>query len=153
MKGCDEVPTTKELSKATDSLACGKAPGKDGIPHEVIKVGKPTALLQHLHECICQCWIEGKVPQDMHNASIVTLYKNKWDHSDCCNYRGISLLSIVGKVYAQVVPNRLQLLTTHGYPESQCGFRSGKSITDISFHGINSKRMLWAYTTTLCCIH
>ena len=39
----------------------------------------------------------------MRNAKIITLYKNKGDCSDCNNYRGISLLSIVGKVFARVV--------------------------------------------------
>ena len=58
-------PSVEELSKAIDSLDCGKAPGKDGILPEVIKAGKQTALLQHLHELLLQCWEEGTVPQDM----------------------------------------------------------------------------------------
>ena len=36
----DVPPSVEELSKAIDSLACGKAPGKDGIPPEVIKSGR-----------------------------------------------------------------------------------------------------------------
>ncbi|XP_037784721.1 uncharacterized protein LOC119580695 [Penaeus monodon] len=50
----------------------------------------------------------------MRNADIVTLYKNKGDRSDCNNYRGISL---VGKAFALVVLNRLQLLAERVYPE------------------------------------
>ncbi|XP_037804507.1 uncharacterized protein LOC119598887 [Penaeus monodon] len=122
-----------ELSKAIDSLACGKAPGKDGIPPEVIKVGKKTALLHHLHQLLQQCWEEGTVPQEMRDANIVTLYKNKGDRRDCNNYRGISLLSIVGKAFACVVLNRLQLLTERVYPEAQCGFRAGRSTIDMIF--------------------
>lgn len=40
----------------------------------------------------------------MKDAKIITLYKNKGDRSDFNNYRSISLLSIVGKVYARVYP-------------------------------------------------
>ena len=41
-------PTEDDFSKAIDSLTNGKAPGKDVIPQEVTKHGKP-ALLHHLH--------------------------------------------------------------------------------------------------------
>ena len=69
----------------------------------------------------------------MRDAKIVTLYKNKGDRSDCNNYRGISLLSIVGKAFARVVLARLQVLAQQVYPESQCGFRAGRSTTDMIF--------------------
>ncbi len=50
----DTDPTEKELSKAKDCLSTGKAPGKDGIPPEIMKGGK-DALLQDLHELLCLC--------------------------------------------------------------------------------------------------
>jgi len=40
MKELDKMPSLEELSRATDSLLSGKAPGLDGIPAEVIKSGK-----------------------------------------------------------------------------------------------------------------
>ena len=46
----------------------------------------------------------------MRDAKIVNLFKNKGDRNDCNNYHGISLLSIVGKVFARVVLARLQIL-------------------------------------------
>ncbi|XP_068671124.1 uncharacterized protein [Montipora foliosa] len=112
----DAEPTLEELSKAIDALSCGKAPGDDGIPPEIIKCGKP-ALLEPLHELLCLCWREGNVPQDMRDAKIVTLY-NKGDRSDCNNYRGISLLSIVGKVFARVVLARLHVLADRASTQS-----------------------------------
>ena len=114
----DNTPTLEELSIAIDGLACGKAPGKDGIPPEV---------------CLCLCWDQGHIPQDMRDANIVTLYKNKGDRSDCNNYRGISLLSIVGKVFARVTLTRLQSFALQVYPESQCGYRAGRSTVDMIF--------------------
>ena len=47
MDELDAYPTIEELEKALDSLASGKAPGKDGIPPEVLKTSKekfPTPI-------------------------------------------------------------------------------------------------------------
>ncbi|KAJ8047824.1 LINE-1 retrotransposable element ORF2 protein [Holothuria leucospilota] len=106
-----------ELSNAIDSLAAGQAAGSDGIPPDLIKHCK-AALLLPLHEVLCQCWQEGVVPQDMRDAKIITLYKNKREGSECNNYRVISVLSIVGKVYERVTLVRLQKLAERVYPES-----------------------------------
>ncbi len=38
MEELDIPPTLEELSKAIDCLACGKAPGSDGIPPEALKM-------------------------------------------------------------------------------------------------------------------
>ena len=119
----DREPTIDKLSKVLDFLASGKAPGKDSIPPEVLKCCKET-LITKQHEILCLCWSEGEVPQDMRDANVMTLYKNKGDRSDSNNYRGISLLSIAGKVFACVVLKRLQTLAEQVYPESQCGFHA-----------------------------
>ncbi|PIK57595.1 hypothetical protein BSL78_05503 [Apostichopus japonicus] len=111
----DKEPTTSELEKAINGLASGKAPGNNAIPPEIIKKGKP-ALLPHLYKLLCLCWKEGEGPQDMRDARIVTLFKKKGDRSDCNNYRGISLLSIVGKLFARVALNRLQTLSDRFLP-------------------------------------
>jgi predicted chitinase len=58
----------------------------------------------------------------MKDATITTLYKNKGNHGDRNNYRGISLLRITGKLFAQVILQRLQIIGEKIYPESQCGF-------------------------------
>ena len=93
----DGQPIVEELSGAIDS------PGSDVIPPEVMKCGKP-ALTKHPYKLLCLCWGEGSVPEGMHD-NIATIYKNKGDHTDCNNYKGISLLSIVGEIFAHVVLN------------------------------------------------
>ena len=129
----DGPPSVEKLSKAINFLACSNVPGKDGIPPEVIKAGKQTFLLCHLHELLLQCCEEGTVPQGICNANIITLYKNKGDCSDCNNYCGISILSIVWKVFACIVLNVLQVLAECVYPEAQCGFRAGRLTINMIF--------------------
>ena len=48
MSMLDDEPDLLELSKALDAMANGKAPGSDGIPTEILKIGKET-LLPILH--------------------------------------------------------------------------------------------------------
>ena len=54
---------------------------------------------------------------------------------DCGNYRGISLLSIASKILARILLNRHRnsQITPQALPETQCGFRSGRSTMDMIF--------------------
>ena len=98
----------------------------------IIKCGKPV-FLEHLHKLLKLCWSEKAVPWDMHDSNTIKLYKIKGNCSDCNSDQGISLLVIVGKVYARVMLKRLQILAAHIYPKSQCGFREGRSTIDMVF--------------------
>ena len=104
----------------------------DGIPAEVWKHGGAN-LFSRLHQLITNAWEVGSVPQAWKDASIVTIYK-KGDRTDCGNYRGISLLSIAGKIFARILLNRLSThITPEVVPETQCGFRGNRSTVDMIF--------------------
>ena len=49
--------------------------------------------------------LEGRQCTTRHDldVNIVTLYKNKGGRSDCSNYHSMSLLSIMGKLFARIV--------------------------------------------------
>ena len=85
-------------------------------------------------ENLCICWEDGCLPQDLKDTRIVHLYKGKGDKSSCDNYRGISLLSIAGKILCKVILNRLNTdLLDEIVPESQCGFRKNRGTGDLIF--------------------
>ena len=70
--------------------------------------------------------------QDFKDASIIHLYKRKGNRQVCDNHRGISLLSIAGKVLARVLLNRLNAHLEQGLlPESQCGSRKERRTIDM----------------------
>ena len=128
----DEIPTMDEMARAIAGLKDGKAPGGDGIPAEVWKHGGEN-LFSRLHQLITNAWEVGSVPQAWKDASIVTIYK-KGDRTDSGNYRGISLLSIAGKIFAKILLNRLSThITPEVVPETQCGFRGNRSTVDMIF--------------------
>lgn len=126
----DDQPTAREFDLAVSQLKRGKSPGSDGIHTELVKLKCMSPVLYRL---LCKCWEAGEVPQDMRDANIVTLYKGKGDRGDCNSYCGISLLSIVGKLFSRVILYKLQQLANRIYPESQCGFRGGRSTVDMIF--------------------
>ena len=126
-------PLVKRSGKPQCQLKVGKSPGIDGIPAEVYQYGGET-VLDKLQDLFINCWEKGILPQDLGDAVIVSLCKNKGEKSDCSNYRGITLLSMAGKILARVLLNRLIPTIAQGNtPESQCGFRSNRGTIDMIF--------------------
>ena len=67
-------------------------------------------------------WNSRSVPQDWKNALLIPVPK-KGDLSPCDIWWGISLLEVVGKVFAKIIQGRLQVLVKDVVADSQCGFR------------------------------
>jgi len=122
----------EDVRKAVKKLKKGKAPGVDGITSEMLCLGG-EGVLEWLTRICRICLTEGVVPKDWQRAIIVSLYKGKGDRGECKNYRGISLLSIPGKVYGRVLIERVRVLTEGMIGEEQCGFRMGRGCVDQVF--------------------
>ncbi|XP_065056346.1 uncharacterized protein LOC135684641 [Rhopilema esculentum] len=102
----------------------------DGIPPEVWTYGGP-ALRNQLLQLFCNIWsTTAEVSQDFKDA---TIYKRKGDRAECGNHRGISPLSVAGKILAKILQFRLQTLAKDILPESQCGFIANRSTQDMIF--------------------
>ena len=93
--------------------------GQVAIPAEMYKAGGPP-VAEKLTELFHIMW-----RKEFKDATIIHLFKRKGNPQVCDNHRGISLLSIAGKILARVLLNRLnEHLEQSGLlPESQCGFR------------------------------
>ena len=128
-----DSPSSTEVEKAIKNLSSGKAPGSDSIPAEVYAAGGPQ-LMRKLTDLFQSMWNQEKIPQEFKDASIVHLYKRKGNRQVCDNHRGISLLSIAGKILARILLNRLTVHLEQGLlPESQCGFRRNRGTVDMIF--------------------
>src|SRR6185369_11132586 len=80
----------------------------------------------------CVAWKNERVPNDWMQG-VVPLYKDG-DERDPMNYRGITLLSIVGKVYNRVLGNRLMSFAEREYGiVEQGGFRPERGTEDQLF--------------------
>ena len=57
------------------------------------------------------CWDRGEVPRDWREAVMLPVYKGKGDKRECSNHRGISVLSVVGKMYGRIIIERVRAIT------------------------------------------
>ena len=115
------TPPFDEVQRAVSLLSSGKAPGADGIHPEIIQHGG-SKLLEARHEVIIIAWYAMAVPQDWKNTQLTALLK-KGDRHVYGNYRGISLLSIPGKVFARILLNRSVKLAENVLLEAHSEFR------------------------------
>ena len=74
-------------------------------------------------------WLTENIPSEVRDSNITILFK-KGDRSQCGNYRGISLLSVVGKVFADILLLRVKRIADKFYPQSQSGYRENRSTID-----------------------
>ena len=64
---------------------------------------------------------------------IVPLYKDKGERTECSNYRDISLLSVVRKIYAGIQVDRVHKVTEGLTDDEQRGFRAGRGCVNQIF--------------------
>ena len=70
-----------------------------------------------------------KGSRGLEKSILVPLHKKK-DRKNCDKYRGISLLSVPGKIFCLVLLNRLESIIDPQLQETQCGFRKGRGTID-----------------------
>ena len=59
---------------------------------------------------------------------IVPLYKGKGERTECKNYRSISLLSVIDKMYAGILVDRVHRVTRGLIDDEQGGFGAGVGV-------------------------
>ena len=89
------------MKRALNETKVGKAPGMDGVRVGMLKK-RGVTVLEWLVRLFNICFMSSIVPVDWVIACMVPLYKGKGDVYERSNFRGISLLSVVGKVYGRV---------------------------------------------------
>ena len=126
--------TEDEIIKATNALKLNKSPGVDDILNEHIKSSIHIMLPVYVR-LFNLIFDTGLVPESWLIGNILPIYKIKGEVGNPENYRPITLLSCLGKLFTAIINNRLNEysnekdLITH----SQAGFRKGFSTTDNIF--------------------
>ena len=98
----------RNKEEAVQKLNSGESLNMNGLLAEFfhcagsVLMGRLTTLLQ-------TAWRTETIPENWRNSLLVVLYKEKGPKNDCSNYRGISLLSVVGKILSCIIFKRIDL--------------------------------------------
>ena len=98
--------TPKMVRKVVMNLDLSKVSGPDCIPVVVLKNCEPERSYI-LAELFNKCLKESCFPDCWKVSSVVPLFKNVGERSTAKNYRPVSLLSVVSKVFEKLVNNRI----------------------------------------------
>ena len=117
------------VKKVIANLQSSKASGPGCIPVVVLKNCEPE-LSYILVELFNMCLKESCFPDCWKVSSMVPVFKNVGERSTAKNYRPVSLLVVVNKVFEKLVNNRIvDHLEKCGL--FQYGFRSSRSTADL----------------------
>ena len=98
--------TPKMVGKAVMILDLSKASRPDCIPVVVLKSCEPE-LSYILAEFFNRCLKESCLPDFWKVSSVVPVFKNAGERPSAKNYRPVSLLSVVSKVFEKLVNKRI----------------------------------------------
>ena len=118
-----KLVTPFEIKKVITKLKSKKSPGIDAINNIIIKQ-LPFKIIITLTKIFNACLIKGYFPSEWKVAKVIPIPKPGKDHSRPINYRPISLLSSLSKIFEQIIINRLNL---DDIRDEQFGFRKNHS--------------------------
>lgn len=142
--------TSTEIYKSIKELKNGKSSGPDRLINEFLTNGMDI-LVPYLHTLFNTIFNKGYFPNAWSIGEIIPIHK-KGNKLNVENYRGITLLSVLGKLFTKLLNNRLtEWAENYGvYIEAQAGFRQHMSTVDNIFilnslisHSLNSNKQLF----------
>ena len=117
-----------EIEKALKEMKKNKSPGNDQLTSDMIRLGG-SEVLKQITTIFNNILLTQKIPPEWKEAKIIILFK-KGDRKDIKNYRPISLLSHMYKLFTRVLQKRMERVLDYNQPREQAGFRKGFSTTD-----------------------
>ncbi|XP_045774255.1 uncharacterized protein LOC123873453 [Maniola jurtina] len=117
-----------DILNAIKRLKTEKSTGPDNIPNEAIKYAADI-LITPIYKLFKLIIIQESVPHQWVESHITLLYK-KGDPKDVQNYRPISLMCSLYKLFSSCLLSKISDQIDLNQPKEQAGFRKGFSTMD-----------------------
>ena len=120
--------TESEIILSINLLKQNKSSGSDCIINEYI-ISTSHIMVPIYVKLFNDILESGNIPSDWVSGSIIPIYKNKGSKTDPENYRPVTLLSCLGKLFTCILNNRLSkyMEDNNLLSETQSGFRKDYS--------------------------
>ena len=129
----DYTISSDEISKAIKSLKNSKACGFSTISNEMIKYSQTVNI--PLFKKMFNLVFSNSIYPNSWGQGFITPIHKKGSYHDPANYRGITIADNIGKLFNQILNNRLtKFLTSKNIiKHEQIGFMKGRRTTDHMF--------------------
>ena len=124
-------PTLGEVTAAIKRLQNGNVPGIDSITAELLKADIVFSA-KKIHQLMTKIWQHERIPNSWMRGLIIKIAK-KGNLKDCKNWRGITLLSVVGKMLGRIIIDRIRNGVDCRLRKEQAGYRKGRGTTEQVF--------------------
>lgn len=120
--------TLKDIKECIQNLTVSSSPGVSGIPIKILK-GLNEKLSPILLQIFNNCLSSGQIPEEWKTALVTPLFKNKGKRNDINNYRGISVLPPISKIFERLLASQISKYfeVNKIFFAGQHGFRKGFS--------------------------
>ena len=98
--------TSDEVEKALKTFKNGRSPGPGEVNVELLK-NAPTRLFDLLAQLFNKYLNGEQLPEDFRRGYVTNIFK-KGDRRTCSNYRGITVLSSIGRLYGKILKARIE---------------------------------------------
>ena len=126
----DEAFSEAEVHQALEAMANNKAPGHDGIVAEMLKLGG-APIVRRLTQLFNEVFDGGAMPSGWRKGTIISAFK-AGDSADPNNYRGITLLPVVDKLFTSLLASRIATAAPCHF--NQFGFCKGRGTAEAQFN-------------------
>ena len=140
----------QQVLSLLSKLAKSKATGLDNISARLLRECLDL-IASSLSTIFNQSIVSGIFPSEWKNARVIPLYKNAGKRSDLSNYRPISIIPIIAKVFERIVYNQFYayLNSNNLITGCQSGFRSMHSTVTALLEATDS----WSLNIDKGCVN
>ena len=127
-----DFPTRLEVEHLCRQVKTGKAPGIDDINPTIVRQ-RPVEVGQALFDLTFKAWAAGEEPVSWKGGILCPIWKGKGRRNEADTYRGVVLLSVLGKRWHSLLRSRALPHAINSRPPMQYGGFPGQQPGFASF--------------------